>query len=120
MNVIRFIRRHVASVTIAGTLVATTGCFPHGRFSGLALFETAVVTAVVVSALAPPPPRVIVVPAERPGYAWQPGYWTRQGDQWIWIDGRWVPAQPHARWVPTHWEQRPDGTWQLEQGYWMY
>jgi YXWGXW repeat-containing protein len=98
--------------------VLTSGCF-HGRARGWGLFETAVVTALVVSALAPPPPRVIVVPAERPGYTWQPGYWTRQGDQWVWIDGTWVSTVPGARWVPTHWEQRPDGTWELLRGQWV-
>src|SRR5215510_1941803 len=116
MSVLRAFRRAVVPVTLCLSFLAS-GCY--GRYGrNLAFFGTVVAAAAIVSAVAPPPPRVVVVPAERPGWVWQPGYWTRDGHHWVWIEGDWVPAQPRSRWVPTHWEQQPDGTWVLEQGYW--
>jgi hypothetical protein len=86
----------------------------------LAIAGTAIATAVVISATAPPPPpRVVYVPPPQPGYAWQPGYWTRRDGRWVWIDGRWIALQPGYSWVPTHWIQAPDGSWRLIQGAWV-
>ncbi|HUJ63441.1 MAG TPA: YXWGXW repeat-containing protein [Kofleriaceae bacterium] len=104
------------ALCIAASLLGS-GCLRGpGAFR---LFEAAVVTAVVVSALQPPPPRVVFVPAPRPGYVWQPGYWTRQDDSWVWIDGGWVPDRQNAQYVPSHWEQMQDGSWQLVPAHWV-
>jgi hypothetical protein len=81
--------------------------------------ETAIVTAVVVSATRPPPPRVVYVPEPRAGYAWQPGYWTLDNGQWVWVEGQWIPLQPGYAWSPAHWEQAPDGSWKLLPGRWV-
>jgi hypothetical protein len=102
---------------LMAAVLGATGCWHHGR--GFGLFEAAIVTAAVVSLAAPPPPRVVVVPAERPGYSWQPGYWTRDGDDWVWVEGRWIALPPHYRWAPSHWEQAPDGSWHLLPGHWV-
>jgi hypothetical protein len=80
--------------------------------------ETAILTAIIVSATPPPPPRVVFVPEARPGYAWQPGYWTLQDGQWAWVDGSWLPLRDGYTWTPTHWEQVQDGSWQLVPGRW--
>jgi hypothetical protein len=101
---------------VAASLVGV-GCYP-GR-AGIGLFEAAVATAIIVSAVQPPPPRVIIVPEARPGYVWQPGYWTQADGDWVWMDGTWIPERPAYRWVPTHWEQTPDGRWQLVQAQWV-
>lgn len=93
------------------------GCFP-GR-GGVGLFEAALVTAVIISAVQPPPPRVVFVPEPREGYVWQPGYWTQGDGGWVWVDGGWVAQRPAYQFVPTHWEQMPDGRWQLVQGQWV-
>ena len=89
-------------------LATLTGCFvplPWPAAIPVAIVGTALVTAAVISATPPPPPRVVyVVPAEHPGYAWQPGYWSRQNDQWIWVEGHWIPLRPGYGWTPTHWE----------------
>ena len=78
---------------------------------------TAVVTAAVVTAMAPPPPRVVYLPPPaHPGYAWQPGYWTRQDDQWVWVDGGWVALPPGSVWSPPHWRHAPDGSWRVVPG----
>jgi hypothetical protein len=82
------------------------------------IFEAAVVTAAIVSSLEPPPPRIVEVPAPRPGYAWQPGYWQRDGDDWEWVDGQWVELPPHYTWAPAHWEGGGDGSWHFVPGHW--
>jgi WXXGXW repeat (2 copies) len=106
-------------ILVALTSVASTACY--GRGVGLlpAILGTAIVTAAIVSATAPPPPRVVYIPEPRPGYAWQPGYWTLDEGQWFWVDGRWIPLQPGYSWSPTHWEHDPDGTWRLVPGQWL-
>jgi hypothetical protein len=102
------------------TALASSACFVRGG-GGLffALADTALLTAVIVSATRPPPPRVVYVPEERPGYAWQPGYWTLDAGQWVWVDGGWVVLQPGYAWAPAHWEEMPDGNWQLIAGHWV-
>ena len=119
MNAAKGSRFLLAAVLSAS--LAASGCWGHGRYRGdgpLAWLGAVIITAAVVSALAPPPPRVVYVPPPRPGYAWQPGYWTREGDDWVWVDGQWVQLPPHYAWQPTHWEQAPDGTWRLVPGRW--
>lgn len=96
------------------------GCYVRGPGAlPIAVLGTAVVTAAVVSAARPPPPRVVYVPEPRRGYAWQPGYWTREDNEWVWVDGQWVELPPGYAWSPTHWEQVPDGSWQLVPGRWV-
>lgn len=99
--------------------VASSACFGRGGGLFAAILGTAIVTAAVVSATEPPPPHVMYLPETRPGYAWQAGYWTREDDQWVWIDGQWVTLQPGYAWSPTHWEQEPEGSWRLRRGQWV-
>jgi hypothetical protein len=100
--------------------VTSSACFVRGG-PGLfaAVAGTAIVTAAVVSASRPPEPRVVYIPEAREGYAWQPGYWTRDNDEWVWVDGRWVAAQPGYAWAPAHWQEAPDGSWRLIPGQWV-
>jgi hypothetical protein len=102
-------------------LLAVLSSACYGRGAGLFFFaaETAVLAAAIVSSTPPPPPQVVYVPEPRPGYAWQPGYWTLQGGQWVWVDGSWVPLQSGYAWEPAHWEHLPDGNWQLVPGRWV-
>jgi WXXGXW repeat (2 copies) len=73
----------------------SSACFVRG---GAGLFfllaDTAIVTAIIVSATAPPPPRIVYIPEPRPGYAYQPGYWTLHDGDWLWVDGGWLVLQP--------------------------
>ena len=123
LPVFHFARRPTARVRAGsiGTLLlalslASSGCF---RGAGLAFFGGAIAAAAIISATAPPPPRVVYVPAPRPGYAWQPGYWTRDDGDWVWVEGQWIADQPGWAWSPAHWEQNPDGQWQLIPGRWV-
>ncbi len=107
------------SIVLALTILSSA-CFARGG-PGLffAIADTALITAVIVSATEPPPPRVVFVPEPRAGYAWQPGYWTLQEGNWAWVDGGWVALQPGYLWAPAHWEHAPDGTWHLVPGQWV-
>jgi hypothetical protein len=108
------LRARAALVIVASALPLVTGCHRHGG-----LFAAAVVTAAIISATPPPPPRVVYAPPPAPGYVWQPGYWTRYGEQWRWVEGRWVPVQPSYQWLPPHWEQTSDGQWRQVPGRWV-
>jgi hypothetical protein len=110
-------RRTLRLIPIA-VCVACSACYGRGFFP-FAVAATAITTAAIITASEPPPPRVVYVPAPQPGYTWQPGYWTREGDAWVWVEGQWIAIQPGWVWSPTHWEQRPDGSWQLVQGRWV-
>jgi YXWGXW repeat-containing protein len=98
---------------------ACSACMVRGPGLFPAIVGTAIVTAAVVSATQPPPARVVYVPEPRPGYAWQPGYWTLEDQGWVWIDGRWIALQPGYAWSPVHWEQDPDGSYRLVPGRWV-
>jgi len=99
------------------TALATAGCRGAGLFAAIA--GTAIITAAIVSSRPPPPPRVVIVPEARAGYVWQPGYWTLEGQDWVWVDGQWLAIQPGYTWSPTHWIAQPDGTWKLVPGQWV-
>jgi hypothetical protein len=67
--------------------------------------------------IAPPAPRYEVVPAVRPGYVWQPGYWDWRNNRHAWVKGYWVKERQGMYWHPNRWEQH-DGRWVLERGTW--
>lgn len=101
------------------SLVFLAGCFRGpGRFAA-DLAAAAIFTAVVVSATAPPAPPIVYAPSPRPGYAWQPGYWMLENDNWVWVAGTWVTLPPGYEWRPAHWEQMSDGRWQFIRGEWV-
>jgi hypothetical protein len=103
----------------------------RGLLGGLTLITGAAVVAAPAFAqlqaevyvpVAPPPPRVEVVPVlpanrvevER----WQPGYWSWNGHEHIWVGGHYVARpQVRAEWIPGRWEQRPRG-WVYVEGRW--
>ncbi len=78
--------------------------------------------------LGPPPRQVEVVPDQRAGYVWAPGYWGWNGAQYVWIEGRWIVSRAGHYWVPEHWEHHAEargahwhfapGRWEREHGRW--
>ncbi len=66
---------------------------------------------------APPAPRREVVPVNRPGHTWAPGYWEYRQDRYQWVSGRWVPDRPGYYYSAPTWVQRGD-SWVLTQGSW--
>ncbi|MGZ5031811.1 MAG: hypothetical protein ACXWAC_01320 [Usitatibacter sp.] len=67
--------------------------------------------------ISPPPPRHEIMPAARPGFVWQPGYWDWRDGRHHWVKGYWVKERRGMYWHPSRWEQR-DGKWVLERGRW--
>jgi hypothetical protein len=70
--------------------------------------------------VAPPVPLVEPVPPPpAPGYVWQPGYWSWNGVQYVWVPGTYAVAPyPRAVWVPPHWAPRGNG-WIWVNGHWQ-
>jgi hypothetical protein len=77
---------------------------------------TASAASIIVTE-APPAPRYEVVPAERHGYVWAPGYWDYRHGHYVWTRGHWVREHRGMYWHPHRWEQR-DGRWVMEGGRW--
>ena len=73
----------------------------------------------VVVGFAPPAPIAEVVPPPpAPGYIWQPGYWSWNGVQYVWVPGGYVVAPyVHAAWVPGAWVRHRPG-WVWIAGHW--
>ncbi|HUI98823.1 MAG TPA: YXWGXW repeat-containing protein [Usitatibacter sp.] len=69
--------------------------------------------------IAPPPPRHEAVPAPRPGYVWDQGYWDRRDGRYVWVKGHWIHERHGMHWHPSHWAKR-DGRWELERGNWSH
>src|SRR5437763_12598224 len=74
----------------------------------------------VVVGFAPPAPVVEVVPPPpAPGYVWQPGYWSWNGVQYVWVPETYAVAPyPRAVWVPPHLGPRRNG-WIWVNGHWQ-
>jgi hypothetical protein len=67
----------------------------------------------VVVGIAPPAP-------PGPGYDWQPGYWSWNGVQYVWVPGAYVVAPyVHAVWVPGAWIRHGPG-WVWVAGRWRH
>lgn len=65
----------------------------------------------------PPEPRYEILPAERPGYVWAPGYWDWRNGDWVWVRGHWVRERPNMYYRSSRWEER-DGRWVFRRGGW--
>jgi hypothetical protein len=66
---------------------------------------------------APPAPRREVVPVNRRGYTWAPGYWEYRHNRYQWVSGSWVRDRPGYYYSAPTWVQRGDH-WVLIQGGW--
>ncbi|MDE1166692.1 MAG: YXWGXW repeat-containing protein [Pseudomonas sp.] len=72
----------------------------------------------VIIQQAPPPMRAEMIPAERPGYAWDRGHWRWEGRGYGWVPGHWQPVMHGARWAPGHWQARGPN-WRWVEGHWV-
>jgi len=57
----------------------------------------------VIIEIAPPPDRVEVVPVQRRGYTWAPGYWRWQRGQHVWVSGHTMRVRTGYAWTPDRW-----------------
>ena len=67
--------------------------------------------------IAPPAERFEVVPAQRHGYAWAPGYWGWQHNKHVWVNGHTMRARNGYAWTSDRWNQ-VDNRYQFQPGRW--
>lgn len=84
--------------------------------SSIGVIPVAASAAIIVTE-APPAPRHEVVPHERHGYVWAPGYWDYRRGHYVWVQGHWVKEKRGMYWHPNRWEQR-EGRWEMRGGRW--
>jgi len=96
------------------------------KFKTMAIAAAAAATMSAVYAapvidvrVAPPPPRHEVVPADRAGYVWVPGYWDWQGHHHVWVKGHWQHARHGYAYRSPAWVQDGD-RWVLHRGEWTH
>jgi hypothetical protein len=65
----------------------------------------------------PPAPIYEVVPPQRAGYVWNPGFWRWEGSRHVWVKGNWLAERRGYAWVPNRWERAGNG-WRHEEGHW--
>lgn len=94
-------------------------CALGAAVAGAALPAAAQVSAGIYVQTGPPAPVYEAAPAAPgPGYYWVPGYWTWNGNRYIWTHGRYAyPPYSGATWHPGHWGQTPHG-WVWKPGHW--
>ena len=67
--------------------------------------------------VAPPPDQVEVVPAPRPGYRWEKGYWKWDNDRYNWNRGRYIKDREGHEYSEGRWEH--DGNhYRFHGGHW--
>jgi hypothetical protein len=71
----------------------------------------------IVIEVAPPAARVEVIPVQRRGYTWAPGYWSWQRNQHVWVGGHSMRARNGYDWAPDRWNQ-VNNRHQFEAGHW--
>lgn len=72
-----------------------------------------------VDATRPPPTEPIyeVVPPQRAGFFWAPGYWGWNGTDYVWHPGRSMRTRAGYVWTNDTWAQRGDN-WHQIPGHW--
>ena len=78
---------------------------------------TSAIARTIIVDVAPPEQRVEVVPAERSGYIWAPGYWSWSGGRHVWVGGHSMRARHGYSYSSARWEER-DGRHHFNQGRW--
>lgn len=116
-------RLTVDARSVRGTLNANGTLNKTGRTLLLSLIlvgglssGSALARSVIVE-IAPPPARVEVVPVQRRGYAWAPGYWRWQHNQHVWVKGHTMRARTGYTWSPDRWND-VDNRHEFRPGHW--
>ena len=78
---------------------------------------SAIARSVVIVEIAPPPAQVELVPVQRHGYAWAPGYWRWERGQHVWVKGHSMRARTGYEWSPDRWNQ-VDNRHEFQPGRW--
>ena len=70
--------------------------------------------------VAPPPPAeqtIVVIPAVREGFIYEPGHYGWDGQRYVWVEGQYVPNREGHQWRHYTLEQRGD-KWHYRVGHW--
>jgi hypothetical protein len=67
--------------------------------------------------VAPPPPREEVIPHQRRGHVWVPGFWQHSKGRYHWVKGHWERERRGHHYREPRWVER-DGRWYMERGAW--
>ena len=97
-------RRTMLTLTLAAGVLGASGLAQAARVE----FEVNV---------APPPDRVEVVPAPRPGYIWEGGYWRWDNGRYVWNEGRFIEEREGHRYTPHRWEHEGE-RFRFHGGHW--
>lgn len=65
----------------------------------------------------PPALRYEVVPSDRAGYIWAPGYWNWRSNRHVWNKGHWERERHGYYYHPSRWTER-EGRWVNERSRW--
>jgi len=65
----------------------------------------------------PPALRHEVIPAQRAGHDWTPGYWDWRYNRHHWVPGTWVAHRPGYVYTQPTWVN-DNGRWHLYRGAW--
>lgn len=70
----------------------------------------------------PPPPQAaeVVPAAPSPNALWIPGYWSFNGNAYVWLAGHWEVPPPNVHaYVTAHWERYGRHSYCWVQSYWQ-
>jgi len=98
--------------TLLGAIVAA------GSLMSLAPTAANAQYTAIVSTQPPPAPLHEIVPPPRHGYVWAPGHHEYRGNQYVWVQGHWMPARTGFEYREPRWVQRGNGEWALVGGNW--
>jgi WXXGXW repeat (2 copies) len=108
----------VASLALAGAFAAPAWSAEVTNATIVGPAAAPAAPGLVVVQVPPPAPRVEDMPPARDGYVWAPGYWSWDGSNYVWVEGRYVPALAGYSYVAPHWEA-VDGGWVLRGEEWV-
>lgn len=74
-------------------------------------------SAATIITIAPPAPRHEIVPPDRAGYTWSPGYWDYRGHRHVWVAGQWMRDRRGYAYHAPQWVEN-NGRWTLQRGNW--
>ena len=97
--------------------VLVSALFAAGMIGAVATPLPGVAAVGVYVNVGPPANRHEVVPAQRRGYVWSPGYWAWRGNRHVWVKGVSIRERAGYSYQPHRWVER-DGRWNLERSRW--
>lgn len=86
--------------------------------AGAMIPMTASAQTYTIVRVAPPEPVQEVIPAQRRGWVWAPGYYDYRGNQYTWVPGQWMRERQGHQWREARWIESRSGEWRRVGGNW--